>query len=174
MNNAYQTMRAFWLDVKNLQHKEAVPQLGEQRVCVAGVEMAAVDGKGTVKNLLIAASSLGNASVYFENNSAGGIGGFTGGGTNGPIHEKALQVLQAAAAVAGQLPVVHAFAPQSDTDSVTLFTVSGDGQIRAAQLKEVQVRQREHPLYVFFAYTQQLLGSFRTQQEAAQKQATGH
>ena len=43
MNKAYETMRGFWLDVKNLQHKKEVPQLGEQKICIAGVEMAAKD-----------------------------------------------------------------------------------------------------------------------------------
>jgi len=171
MNNAYESMRTFWLDVKNLQHKKEVPQLGEQHICVAGVEMAAVDHQGATKNLLIAASSLGNASVYFENNSPSGIGGFTGGATSGPIHERAQQLLQEASYAAEKLPVVATLAAQKDPAKITLFTVSGDGTLRATELKETEVRNPEHPLYAFFAYTQQLLGAFRTQQEEAAKKA---
>lgn len=171
MNNAYQTMKAFWLDVKNLEHKKEVPQLGPQKICVAGVEMAAVDEKGAVKNLLIAASSLGNASVYFENNSPSGIGGFTAGNA-GPVHEKAQLLMQTAAQAAEQLPAVPALPIQQNPEMVTLFTVSGTGQIRALQMKESQARQPQNIWYPFFAYTQQLLGAFRTQQEqAAEKKA---
>ena len=167
MNTAYQTMKEFWLDVKNLQHKHEVPQLGEQKVCVAGVEMAAADEKGKIKHLLIAASSLGNASVYFENNSPSGIGGFTGGATSGPIHETALRLMQTAAQTVSQLTPVVSLLMQNNPEDITLFTVSADGQIRSLTIKEAQVRNPEHPLYGFFAYTQQLLGAFRTQQEAA-------
>ena len=97
MNKAYETMRGFWLDVNNLQHKKEVPLLGDKKICVAGVEMAAQDPKGGIKNVLIAASSLGNASVYFENNSPSGLGGFTGGAASGPVRDKALRLMQAAA-----------------------------------------------------------------------------
>ncbi len=170
MNNAYQTMKAFWLDVKNLQHKKEVPQLGTQKICVAGVEMAALDANGAIKHLMIAASSLGNASVYFENNSPSGIGGFTGG-TSGPVHEKANLLLQQAAAVADKLPVVPKLQEQQDVKRITLFTASGNGELRAQDIAEAEVRNPAHPLYAFFAYTQQVLGAFRTEQAAAQKTA---
>ena len=164
-------MRSFWLDVTNLQHKKEVPLLSERKICVAGVEMAARDTQGGIKNLMIAASSLGNASVYFENNSASGLGGFTGGASSGVIREKALRLMQAAAAVADKLPAVTALAPQTDPEYVTLFAVSGDGQIYAQPLPENQARQHENELYAFFAYTQQLLGAFRAEQEKAQQDA---
>ena len=168
MNKAYETMRAFWLDVKNLQHKQEVPQIGAQKICIAGVEMAVADAKGELKHILIAASSLGNASVYFENNSPSGIGGFTGGSSSGAIYEKAQQLLKQAAQSAEQLAPVTALPVQENPQQVTLFTVSADGQIRMADVVEAEVRQTGHPLYAFCAYTQQLLGVFRAQQEAAQ------
>lgn len=168
MSTAYKTMKDFWLDVKNLQHKREVPQLGEQKICVAGVEMAAEDHKGKIKNLMIAASSLGNASVYFENNSPSGIGGFTGGAAQGAVQEKAKLMMQEASLVAGQLQQVDALPVQQDPEHVTLFTVSADGQIRAQDLYGTEARNPEHPFYAFFAYSQQLLGAFREEQEAAQ------
>ena len=167
MNTAYQTMRNFWLDVKNLQHKQEVPQLGEQKICIAGVELAAADGNGQMKHILIVASSLGNASVYFENNSPSGIGGFTGGAATGTVREKAQALMQAAAVVAGQLPLAESLPVQNNPQQVTLFTVSSGGKIRAQQVAEQVVRDRSHILYGFFAYTQQLLGAFRAEQEAA-------
>lgn len=165
MNKAYEAMRGFWLDVSNLQHKKEVPLLGERKICVAGVEMAARDTKGGVKNLLIAASSLGNASVYFENNGPSGLGGFTGGSSSGPVREKALRLMQAAASAADKLEAVARLEPQQDPQSVTLFAVSGDGQVYALALKEADARKPESALYPFFAYTQQLLGAFRAEQE---------
>ena len=172
MNKAYETMRGFWLDVNNLQHKKEVPLLAERKICVAGVEMAARDTQGGIKNLMIAASSLGNASVYFENNSASGLGGFTGGASSGAVREKALRMMQAAASLADQLEPVPSLLAQSNPDNLTLFAVSGEGQIYAKELPEAEARQRENPLYGFFAYSQQLLGAFRTEQEqTAQPQA---
>jgi len=171
MNKAYQAMRAYWLDVKNLQHKQEVPQLGVCKVCIAGVEMAALDGQGAVKHILIAASSLGNASIYFENNSPSGLGGFTGGASSDIIHEKALKVLQKAAISTAHLLPVDELPSQDDPKQITLFTVSTDGQKRMTVLPEEQVRTQSHPLYAFFAYTQQLFSAFRAQQEAAQKAA---
>lgn len=168
MNKAYETMRAFWLDVNNLQHKKEVPQLGEQKICVAGVEMAAVDTQGKIKNLMIAASSLGNASVYFENNSASGLGGFTGGAASGPVREKALRLMQAAASAAGRLQPAATLTPQSNAENVTLFAVSGQGQLYVQELKETDARNPENPFYPFFAYTQQVLGAFRAEQEKAE------
>ena len=178
MHKAYQTMRDFWLDVKNLQHKKEVPQLGEHHICIAGVEMAAEDPNGRIKHLMIAASTLGNASVYFENNSPSGIGGFTGGAASGPVRDKSLRMLQAATAAADQLTVCEHVTEQTDPTIVVLFAISAEGHMRQALVKEEEVRQPQHPLYAFFAYTQQLLGAFRQEQEIAQaasaEQATPH
>ena len=171
MNKAYETMRGFWLDVKNLQHKKEVPQLGEQKICIAGVEMAAKDTKGGIKNLMIAASSLGNASVYFENNSASGLGGFTGGAASGPVREKSLRLMQTAAAGVSQLDKVEVLDGQKNPAHVTLFAVSADGQIYAKDLEEKEARNPENPLYPFFAYTQQVLAGFREEQAKAQESA---
>lgn len=168
MNKAYETMRAFWLDVNNLQHKKEVPLLGEQKICVAGVEMAAVDTQGKIKNLMIAASSLGNASVYFENNSASGLGGFTGGAASGPVREKALRLMQAAASAAGRLQTAESLTPQANPENVTLFALSGEGKLFVQELKEADARNPENPFYPFFAYTQQVLGAFRAEQEKAE------
>ncbi len=168
MNKAYATMRDFWLDITNLKHKEEVPQLGPNKICVAGVEMAASDDQGKLKHILIVASSLGNASVYFENNSPSGIGGFTGGATSGPVRDKALHLLQTAAKMADKLPVVTQLPTHAGPADITLFGVSAEGQLRAVSIPETQVRMPENEWYAFFAYSQQLLGAFRTVQEQTQ------
>lgn len=165
MNKAYETMRNFWLDAKNLLHKKEVPALGERKICIAGVEMAATDDQGGIKNLMAAASSLGNASLYFENNSASGLGGFTGGATSGPVRDKTLRLMQAAAISSGKLDAVASLPEQKDPSRVTLFAVSADGSIFAKELAEVQARDPQNELYPFFAYTQQLIGAFREEQQ---------
>ncbi len=167
MNKAYQTMREFWLDVNNLQHKKEVPQLGKEKICVAGVEMAAADEKEETKRILIVASSLGNASLYFENNSPSGLGGMTGGAASGPIREKALRMMRAASMAGDELQEVIAMPAEAVEGTVTLFAVTAEGKLRAAKLLEADVRKEDHSLYEFFAYSQQLLGAFRTEQEAA-------
>lgn len=167
MNKAYEAMRGFWLDAKNLMHKKEVPALGERKICVAGVEMAALDDRGGVKNLMVAASSLGNASLYFENNSASGLGGFTGGASSGPVRDKALRLMQAAAAAASKLEPVPSLPAQTDPSRVTLFAVSADGSVFAKELEEAQAREPQNELYPFFAYTQQLIGAFREEQQPA-------
>ena len=171
MNKAYETMREFWLDVNNLQHKKEVPQLGREKICVAGVEMAAADEQGEIKRILIVASSLGNASLYFENNSPSGLGGMTGGATSGLIREKALRMMQTAAQADDALQEVIAMPQEVNAGTVTLFVVTADGKLRAAKLSEEEVRKTDHALYGFFAYSQQLLGAFRAEQETAQEKA---
>ena len=167
MNNAYKAMREFWLDAENLQHKQPAPGLGNCNICVAGAEMAAKDHNGKIKNFLVAASSLGNASMYFENNSASGLGGFTGGACEGQVRAKAQLLLQTASESAEKLSVVTEIVPQNQPQEVTLFTVSVDGEWRAISLPEKELRQTSHPLYAFFAYTQQLIGAFRIEQAVA-------
>ena len=171
MNKAYHTMREFWLDVNNLQHKKEVPQLGKEKICVAGVEMAAADEQGETKRILIVASSLGNASLYFENNSPSGLGGMTGGAASGPIRDKALRMVRAASMAGENLQEVIGMPSEVVPGTVTLFAVTAEGKLRAAKLLESDVRKTDHALYEFFAYSQQLLGAFRNEQEAAQTPA---
>ncbi len=39
MNKAYENMRNFWLDVKNLESRKGIMELGPDKISVAGVEM---------------------------------------------------------------------------------------------------------------------------------------
>lgn len=165
MNKAYESMKKFWLDVNNLQHKKEVPALGAAQVCIAGVEMAALDDKGQLKHILVAASSLGNASLYFENNSPSGLGGFTGGAASGPVRDKALHMMQAAAKVAEKIGTVDQFPPLQNPENVILFIIDKDGHIRAIEKADQEVRKSENELYAMFAYSQQLIGAFRSMQE---------
>ncbi len=98
MNKAYENMRAFWLDAKNVENRKDVIEIGPEKIVAAGVEMALADGN-TIKHLLIATNSLGDSSLYFENNSKSGLGGMIGGHGNEPLQDAAAHML----AYAGKL-----------------------------------------------------------------------
>ena len=38
MNKAYENMRNFWLDVKNLENRKGIMELGADKISVAGVK----------------------------------------------------------------------------------------------------------------------------------------
>ena len=58
MKQAYMNMRNFWLDVKNLENRKGVIEIGPDEISVAGIEMAFLDGAET-KHLFLATNSLG-------------------------------------------------------------------------------------------------------------------
>ena len=72
MNKAYQNMRNFWLDAKNMENRKGAIEIGPEKIIAAAVEMTLADG-AQQKHLLIATNSLGDSSLYFENNSKSGL-----------------------------------------------------------------------------------------------------
>ncbi len=75
MTSAFENMRAFWLDSNNFKNKD---NQETPLASVCGKEFCMLDHYQKPKKVFIAASYLGNASMYFENNSKSGIGGFIG------------------------------------------------------------------------------------------------
>ena len=45
MKQAYKNMRDFWLDVKNLENRKGIIEIGPDKICVAGIEMVFLDGE---------------------------------------------------------------------------------------------------------------------------------
>lgn len=160
MNKAYENMRKFWLDVKNLENRKGVMELGPDGISVAGVEMPVVQENG-VKYLLTATNSLGDSSLYFENNSTSGLGGMIGGHGNEKMQEIAARMLAHASKLTGRMSKGTEL-PPPDAGMVRLFAVSKN-QIFHTQLPESEARRPENPFYPFFAYSQQLIGAFREQ-----------
>lgn len=160
MNKAYQNMRGFWLDVKNLENRKGIMELGVDKISIAGVEMPIPDGQ-TVKYLLIATNSLGDSSLYFENNSKSGLGGMIGGHGNEKLQEIAAHMLAHASKLTGQMEK-SAQLPAGEPGNITLFAVAKD-QIFYKELPEAQARDPQNPFYPMFAYSQQLVGAFRAQ-----------
>lgn len=160
MNKAYENMRGFWLDVKNLENRKGIMELGADKISIAGVEMPVADGQN-VKYLLIATNSLGDSSLYFENNSKSGLGGMIGGHGNEKLQEIAAHMLAHASKLTGQMEK-SAQLPAAEPGRVTLFAVAKD-QIFYKELPETQARDPQNPFYPMFAYSQQLVGAFRAQ-----------
>lgn len=160
MNKAYQNMRGFWLDVKNLENRKGIMELGVDKISIAGVEMPIPDGQ-TVKYLLIATNSLGDSSLYFENNSKSGLGGMIGGHGNEKLQEIAAHMLAHASKLTGQMEKTTQL-PAGEPGNITLFAVAKD-QIFYKELPEAQARDPQNPFYPMFAYSQQLVGAFRSQ-----------
>ena len=164
MNSAYQNMRNFWLDAANVETKHGVLEIGPDKIVSAGVEMALADGN-QIKHLMVATNSLGDSSMYFENNSKSGLGGLIGGHTNEKLQEAAARMLAYGSKLTGQMTKITAGgnipAPAS-AGQVVLWAVSKTA-LFYIQLAEESARQPENPFYPLFAYSQQVIGLFQTQ-----------
>ena len=161
-------MRLFWLDVKNLENRKGVIEIGPDGICVAGIEMAFADGDMT-KHLFLATNSLGDSSLYVENNSPSGLGGMIGGHGNEALQEAAAHMLAYAGKLTAQMQKSSAggsLPAPSSPEFVRLFAVSKT-MLFHTEFKELELRNPEHPFYPFFAYSQQTLGFFRQQQTSA-------
>lgn len=168
MKQAYINMRNFWLDVKNLENRQGVIELGADKIAVAGVEMALADGE-TIKHVFLATNSLGDSSLYFENNSKSGLGGVIGGHGHEALQNAAAHMLAHASKLTAQMETLPAGSPlpaPSGDGYVRLFAVSKE-KLFHVELKETDARQPENPFYPFFAYSQQTLGFFRAQEAQA-------
>ena len=168
MKEAYANMREFWLDVRNLENKNGIPTLGDDKICIAGVELCMLDNNNDPKNILIAASVLGDASMYFENNSKSGLGGFLGGGADEASKElksAAKNMLkEAASRTKDMLPSINILPPQEIPGKVTLFALSADKGFYMHQ--DVNILAKSNmPFHKFYAFSQQMISAFRKQQE---------
>ncbi len=173
MKQAYINMRNFWLDVKNLENRKGVIEIGPDKISVAGIEMSMQDGSET-KHLFLATNSLGDSSLYFENNSKSGLGGVIGGHGHEALQEAAARMLAHASKLTGEMtsaPAGSELPPPSAVQMVRLFAVSKE-KLFYTELPEAELRNPENNFYPFFAYSQQTLGLFRQQEmNASSEQA---
>ena len=166
MNKAYQNMREFWLDAKNFETRKGVLEIGPDKIVAAGVEMALADGEIT-KHLLIVTNSLGDSSLYFENNSKSGLGGMIGGHGNEPLQTAAAHLLAHASKLTDQmikLPAGANLPAPSAAGQVCLFALSKEN-LFYKEMAETEARNPANPFYPMFAYSQQVIGLFKTQDE---------
>lgn len=166
MNTAYQNMRAFWLDARNVETKRGLLELGPDKIISAGVEMALADAN-RIKHLMVATNSLGDSSLYFENNSKSGLGGMIGGHTNEKLQETAARMLAHTSKLTGQMTKISTgeqLPAAMQAGQVVLWAVSKTN-LFYIQMPEAQARNPENPFYPLFAYSQQLLGLFQAQSQ---------
>ena len=161
-------MRAFWLDASNLENRKGIIEIGAEKIVAAGVEIAVADGT-QIKHVLVATNSLGDSSFYFENNSPSGLGGFVGGNGNEALQQAAARMLAHASKLTAQMTLAEGQllpAPEQ-SGRVVIFALS-KGKLFFTQLSEQDARKPDNPFYPVFAYSQQVIGHFSTQ-NAAQK-----
>lgn len=163
MNTAYKNMRNFWLDVTNLKNRKGVIEIGTDKISIAGVEMAA-ESEGVLRHLFVATNSLGDTSLYFENNSKSGVGGIIGGHGHEKLEDAAAHMLAYAGKLTEKMHSGKELPSPSATGKVCLFAVSKE-KIFYIELEEQEARNPENPFYPFFAYSQQTLSAFKEQEE---------
>lgn len=168
MNQAYTNMRRFWMDATNFENRNGLIEVGPDKIIAAGVEMAVLDGQ-KLKHLFVATNSLGDSSLYFENNSPSGLGGQIGGHDNEPLQQAAAHMLAYAGKFTSQmqkLPVGQDMPATAVADEVGIWALSQKNCFYVKFTQE-QLRQAEHPFYPVFAYSQQMIGFFQTQKPSS-------
>ena len=172
MNKAYQNMRNFWLDAKNMENRKGTIEIGPEKIIAAAVEMTLADA-AQQKHLLIATNSLGDSSLYFENNGKSGLGGLIGGHGNEPLQEAAAHMLAHAAKLTAQMTKLPAGAQvpaPAQAGGICLVALSKEN-IFYKEMAEADARQPANPFYPMFAYSQQVIGLFKAQEQEQQPPA---
>ena len=121
------------------------------------------------KKVFIAASHLGNASMYFENNSKSGIGGFIGNNSK-EIKEASFNFLKEAQECQKNMAKTETLPLPSEIGKITFFTLGKEGLFTFTE-NEDSLRDKNNFFYKFYMASQHLIGVFRFQQDNAQKPA---
>ncbi|MBR4508191.1 MAG: hypothetical protein IKP23_01790 [Elusimicrobiaceae bacterium] len=166
MTSAFENMRNFWLDIDNFKNKDNQEM---PAICVCGIEFCMLDHYQKPKKVFIAASYLGNASMYFENNSKSGIGGFIGNNSK-EIKEASFNFLKEAQECQKNMAKTETLPLPTETGKITLFTIGKEGVFTFTE-NEDSLRNQNNLFYKFYMASQHLIGVFRLQQDAQQKPA---
>ena len=166
MTSAFENMRAFWLDIDNFKNKDNQEM---PAICVCGIEFCMLDHYQKPKKVFIAASYLGNASMYFENNSKSGIGGFIGNNSK-EIKEASFNFLKEAQLCQKNMAKTETLPLPTETGKITLFTIGKEGIFTFTENEE-SLRDKNNLFYKFYMASQHLIGVFRLQQDTQQKPA---
>ncbi len=166
MTSAFENMRNFWLDIDNFENKDNQEM---PAICVCGIEFCMLDHYQKPKKVFIAASYLGNASMYFENNSKSGIGGFIGNNSK-EIKEASFNFLKEAQECQKNMTKTETLPLPTEIDKITLFTIGKEGIFTYTENEE-SLRNQNNLFYKFYMASQHLIGVFRLQQDTQQKPA---
>lgn len=166
MTSAFENMRAFWLDANNFKNKD---NQETPLASVCGIEFCMLDHYQKPKKVFIAASYLGNASMYFENNSKSGIGGFIGNNSK-EIKEAAFNFLTEAQNCQKNMQKQESLPLPTEIGKITLFLIGKKGLFTYTE-KEETLRDKNNIFYKFYMASQHLIGVFRLQQANQEKPA---
>lgn len=166
MTSAFENMRNFWLDIENFKNKDNQEM---PAICVCGIEFCMLDHYQKPKKVFIAASHLGNASMYFENNSKSGIGGFIGNNSK-EIKEAAFNFLKEAQLCQKNMAKTETLPLPTELGKITLFALGKEGIFTFTE-NEDSLRDKNNLFYKFYMASQHLIGVFRFQQDNQQKSA---
>ncbi|ACC98647.1 hypothetical protein Emin_1095 [Elusimicrobium minutum Pei191] len=158
MRSAYQNMRHFWIHESKKDVKAKFPELGENNIIIAGIEFSMEDHNKKEKNIFFASSTLGDTSMYFENNSPSGIGGLIAG--DDAMVKEASKNLLDAASKAASLMVVSDELPSADLFKTTFFAVSKH-TLYTKQLTNEEGLDKENPFHPFFKAANKMLTALR-------------
>jgi len=163
MNTAYRNMRNFWLHESIADRKADFPVLGQNQISIAGAEFCMYDGHNIIKNIFTAASTLKDASLYFENNSPSGLGGIIGLPDREDLRAPLTAMLDAAAKISGRMDIVKTL-PPAKVFYTTFFAVSKK-HLYAIQLSNDECMRKNAPFGRFFITAQNMISAFRTADE---------
>ncbi|WP_428898411.1 hypothetical protein Dip518_000604 [Parelusimicrobium proximum] len=169
MNQSYRNMRNFWIHEVKHEKKVSFPQIGPQDIIIAGSEFVMADADGKLKHIFIAANSLGDVSMYFENNSPSGIGALMGGEAQEQFKGKGVVMIAAAAAVSHDMEKVFEL-PAAQARYTTFFAVS-KGHLYVKQIQNTEVLRQDHPFHPFMDAGDKLISAFRITEEKPQADA---
>jgi hypothetical protein len=159
-------MRHFWLYDTIADAKAQFPVLGENQISIAGIEFCMYDGNNVIKNIFIACSTLKDASMYFENNSPSGLGGFLGTPDKETLHPSLTDMLEAAAKISHRMDIVKTL-PPAKLFNTTFFAVSKK-HLYARQLSNDECMRKHAPFNRFFMSAQNMISAFREADEKIQ------
>ncbi|MGB2579725.1 hypothetical protein AAIR98_001644 [Elusimicrobium simillimum] len=163
MNESYKNMRNFWTHETIYDKKAKFPTIGDNNISVAGIEFCMTDGQNKIKNIFLAASTLGDASMYYENNSKSGIGG-TIGGKNHPEMKAAAEDFLNKTAELNNLMEIASQLPEAKLYHTTFFAVS-EKHLFVKQIANEEALKTDNPFHQIFLSTQALIGAFRSIQQ---------
>lgn len=158
MNNAYRKQRLFWHHINNFD-KPGIKTYGVDDILLAGIEFSLCDSKGEPKNIFIAANACGECRMYYENNSALGIGCLRGDGSQ--IFNNIIgSVLNQAADLTYNMDSYKRLPKPPKLSFVTFFAI-GRKENFYKTLTYGEIHSREHPYYPLYVYLRQLLNEMR-------------
>lgn len=168
-SETYVALREQWFHPLPPGQEDELPGLGKLSAAAAGMEMTRCDaGKAACVRAFVGVSSLGDASIYVQNHSKEGVGGYIG--ADGEDVDVAARKMTRLAGNAAGFKKTEQF-PEINPEEVIYFVRAKDGTLYT------QVKHLGEPLIsaeggsVLFQAGQDVIKECRLAQERAEKAA---